>query len=210
MGGEGREGGATALRTQRLEWASSADAGARTAPRRGRDFRQDHKLERAAQGGQATIKARSERRRGDDLPCDAAALRCGEVAHRILHEELFADCSGGGHELCKLMDKRNRRGSARPYILWDRGTKRHAPVPVRPYFSRFIAPWASEDTPVPQAAVAAAEDARFALLVLVVPCWVSRCFGPWVLLGLFCLLRITQTKPPTTPPDSQQTSKEQN
>ena len=39
------------LRTQRPEQAASADAGARTAPRRGRDFRQEHQLEQAARGG---------------------------------------------------------------------------------------------------------------------------------------------------------------
>ena len=35
VGGGGGEGGATALRTQRPEWAASADPDARTAPRRG-------------------------------------------------------------------------------------------------------------------------------------------------------------------------------
>ena len=52
VGGGGGEGGgrATALRTQRPERAASADPGARTAPRRGRDFRQGHRLEQAAQG----------------------------------------------------------------------------------------------------------------------------------------------------------------
>ena len=33
---------------------------------------------------------------------------------------------------------------------------------------------------------------RFALLLAVVLCWVARCFGSWVLLGLFCLLRVTR------------------
>ena len=32
---------------------------------------------------------------------------------------------------------------------------------------------------------------RFALLLVVVLCWVARCFGSWVLLGLFCLLHVT-------------------
>ena len=31
---------------------------------------------------------------------------------------------------------------------------------------------------------------RFALLLAVVLSWVARCFGSWVLLGLFCLLRV--------------------
>ena len=35
---------------------------------------------------------------------------------------------------------------------------------------------------------------RFALLLAVVLCWVARCFGSWVLLGLFCLLRVTQIR----------------
>ena len=42
VGGGRGEGGATALRTQRPEWAVSATPGARTAPRRGRDIRQGH------------------------------------------------------------------------------------------------------------------------------------------------------------------------
>ena len=53
----------------------------------------------------------------------------------------------------------NAGGPARPYVSWDRGTKRHAPVPVRPYLSRFNASLASADTPVPQAAAATEEDA---------------------------------------------------
>ena len=36
-------------------------------------------------------------------------------------------------------------GLARPYVSWDRGTKRHAPVQVRPYLSRFNASLASAD-----------------------------------------------------------------
>ena len=45
----------------------------------------------------------------------------------------------------------NAGGPSRPYVLWDSGTKRHTPVPVRPYLSRFNASLASADTPVPQA-----------------------------------------------------------
>ena len=33
---------------------------------------------------------------------------------------------------------------------------------------------------------------RLALLLAIVLFWVPRCFGSWVLLGLFCLLRATQ------------------
>ena len=33
---------------------------------------------------------------------------------------------------------------------------------------------------------------RFALLIVVVICWVDRCFDSWVLLGLICLLRVTK------------------
>ena len=33
---------------------------------------------------------------------------------------------------------------------------------------------------------------RFALFLAVVLCWVDRWFDSWVLLGLFCLLRLTQ------------------
>ena len=36
---------------------------------------------------------------------------------------------------------------------------------------------------------------RFALLLAVVLCWVDRCFDSWLLLGLFCLLRVTQPLP---------------
>ena len=32
---------------------------------------------------------------------------------------------------------------------------------------------------------------RFALLLAVVLYWVDPCFGSWVLLGLFCLLRVS-------------------
>ena len=53
----------------------------------------------------------------------------------------------------------NAGGPARPYVSWDRGTNRHAPVPVRLYLSRFNASLASADTLVPQAAAATAEDA---------------------------------------------------
>ena len=55
----------------------------------------------------------------------------------------------------------NAGGPARPYVSWDRGTKRHAPVPVRPYLSRFNESLASADTPVPQAAAATAKDASW-------------------------------------------------
>ena len=44
-------GGETALQTKRPEWAASADPSARTAPHRGRTFRQGHRLEQVAQGG---------------------------------------------------------------------------------------------------------------------------------------------------------------
>ena len=50
-------------------------------------------------------------------------------------------------------------GPARPCGSWDRGPRRHAPVPVRPYLSRFIASLASADAPVAHAAAATAEDA---------------------------------------------------
>ena len=53
----------------------------------------------------------------------------------------------------------NALGPARPYVSWDRGTKRHAPVPLRLHLSRFNASLASADTTVPQAAAATAEDA---------------------------------------------------
>ena len=43
------------------------------------------------------------------------------------------------------------------YVSWDRGAMRHAPVPARPYLSRFNA--ALVDTPVHQAAAPTAEDA---------------------------------------------------
>ena len=32
---------------------------------------------------------------------------------------------------------------------------------------------------------------RIALLLAVILCWVDRCFDSWVLLGFFCLLRVT-------------------
>ena len=32
---------------------------------------------------------------------------------------------------------------------------------------------------------------RSALLLAVILCWVDRCFGSWVLLGFFSLLRVT-------------------
>ena len=38
---------------------------------------------------------------------------------------------------------------------------------------------------------------RFALLLLL--CWVDRCFYSWVMLGLFCLLRVTPTCTMYTP-----------
>ena len=40
---------------------------------------------------------------------------------------------------------------------------------------------------------------RFALLHAVVFCWVSRCFGSWVLLGFFCLLRVTHKSEQANP-----------
>ena len=47
--GEGGGGEYAAIRTQTPERAASAEPGAKAAPRRGRDFRQDHQLELAAQ-----------------------------------------------------------------------------------------------------------------------------------------------------------------
>ena len=70
-----RGGGATELRTQRQELAASAVPGARTAARGGRDFRQDHQWEQAAQGGP-----------GDHLgalataPRQGPAVRCRVIA----------------------------------------------------------------------------------------------------------------------------------
>ena len=37
----------------------------------------------------ATIWARSQRRRGEDLPCDAVAKHRGKVAHRIQFQEVL-------------------------------------------------------------------------------------------------------------------------
>ena len=102
-------------------------------PRRGRGCRQERQLEQAAQGGP-----------GDHLgvfvtaPRRAPAVRCRGMAS---------------------WRSANAAGPARPYVSWDRGTKRHAHVPVRPYLSRFNASLDSADTPVPQAAVATAKDA---------------------------------------------------
>ena len=50
-------------------------------------------------------------------------------------------------------------GPARQYVSWDRGPQQHAPVPVRPYLSRFNASVASAITPAPHAAAATTEDA---------------------------------------------------
>ena len=64
-------GGAAALQIQTPERAASTDPGARTAPRRGRDFRQDCQLEQATQGGPGEHQgARSQRRmsHGDWAP----------------------------------------------------------------------------------------------------------------------------------------------
>ena len=34
---------------------------------------------------------------------------------------------------------------------------------------------------------------RLALLLVVILCWVDRCFDSWVLLRLFCLYRVTDS-----------------
>ena len=69
--GKGVRGGATSLQTQRPEWAACVDPGARTAPRRGRDFRQGHQLEQAAQGGPVDHQGAPARapRRGPAVRC---------------------------------------------------------------------------------------------------------------------------------------------
>ena len=83
MGGGGGEGGATALRTQRLEWAASADPGARTAPRRGQDFRLDLRLERVAQGGPVDHLGAlaTAPTRGPAVRCRGIASWNGRVSH---------------------------------------------------------------------------------------------------------------------------------
>ena len=145
-------------RTKSPEQAACAAHSVTTAPRLSRSFGGD-RLEQAAQEYRSTNYSCLQRRRGEDLPCDATAQRCEKVAHRILHEYLLGGCSSSGRKLCKLIEKRKRWDPARPYVSWDRGIKRHAPVPVRPYLSRFNGSLASADTPVPQAAAATVEDA---------------------------------------------------
>ena len=101
---------------------------------------------------------RPQQRLGEDLPCDATAQLRGQVAHRVLHEDLFAPVEAANSASSWRSGKAGGPVPVRPYVSWDSGTKRYAPVPVRPYLSRFNASLASADTPVPQAAAASAED----------------------------------------------------
>ena len=64
--------------------------------------------------GRPTIKARLQRCRGEDRPCDAATQCRGKVAHRILHEGHLGDCFSRGRKLCNLKQKAG--GPARPYM----------------------------------------------------------------------------------------------
>ena len=50
-------------------------------------------------------------------------------------------------------------GPSRPYVSWDRGTERHAPVPTRPYLCCFSASLALAEAPLPQAVVTTAKEA---------------------------------------------------
>ena len=76
-------GGAAAIRTQTAERAASANPGARTAPRRGRDFRQDHQLEQAAQGGPGDHLGAlaTAPRRGPTVRCRGIASWRGRASH---------------------------------------------------------------------------------------------------------------------------------
>ena len=56
-------------------------------------------------------------RNGAEARTCRAMPRRGKVVHRILHEDLFGDCSSRGHELCTLMEK-CKRGGARPAVLF--------------------------------------------------------------------------------------------
>ena len=90
-----------------------------------------------------------------DMPGNASTQRSGQVEHRILQGHFLWDCSYRGRKLLRCL-----KGTAQPYVAWDRGTNWHAPVPARPYLSCFSASLALVDAPVPLAAAAAADHAR--------------------------------------------------
>ena len=92
-----------------------------------------------------------------DMPGNASTKRSGQVMHRILQGHFLWDCSYRGRKLPPL---RCLKGTAQPYVAWDRGINWHAPVPARPYLSCFSASLALVDAPVPLAAAAAADHAR--------------------------------------------------
>ena len=46
-----------------------------------------------------------------------------KVAHRIFHEHVLGDCSGRGHDLCKLMEKRKRWGASPAVRFMGQGDK---------------------------------------------------------------------------------------
>ena len=68
----------------------------------------------------------------------------------------------------------NAGGPAQPCVSWDRETKQHAPVPVRPYLSHFNACLASADTP------------GVKVLVLFVGCLIAA----WLVDGFFPIVLV--------------------
>ena len=163
--GEGGKGGATALRTKRPEWAASAEPSARTVPRRVQSFMQGHQLEQAAQGGPVDYRGAIEplraRNSAEARTCRAMPRHSAVERSRIAFSiKMFWETAPvKAVNSASSWRIAHAGGAARPYVSWDTETKRHAPVPVRPYLSRFNASLASADIPVPQAAAATAEDA---------------------------------------------------
>ena len=150
----------SALRTQGPERAASADPGPRKAPAPGPrlQVRPSVRTNRPGRTGRPSRRAHNGAvvRTCRAMPRHIV-VEMSRIAFsiKILLETPPVEAANSASSLRSA----NVGGPARPYVSWDRGTARHAPVPVRPYFSRFNASLASADTPVPQATAATVEDA---------------------------------------------------
>lgn len=89
--------GSLAPQTYSIDKAASAVQSHRR-PRGGAEAsRKDIRWNRERREHRPTVQVHPQRRRGEDLPCDAATQLHGKVSHCILHEHLLRDQSSRSH-----------------------------------------------------------------------------------------------------------------
>ena len=147
---------ATALRTQRPERAASADSWCENGPAPGPRLQARPSVGTRCLGrtGRPSRRARNG---AEARPCRAMPRHnVVKRSRNTFSMKIFLETTP---VKAASSWRSANAGPARPYVSWDTRTKRHAPVSVRAYLSRFSTSLASADTPAPQAVAATTEDA---------------------------------------------------